>query len=84
MVGHQAVAEEAEGVAELRLAEQSEEGAAVGVVEEDVAAVVAAAEGMEGEAVVVGSEWSCHAQGIGHALGRGRKTELTPIWALDG
>ena len=65
VVGHQAVAVEAERVAELRLAERGEEGVVVGVVVEDVLAVVAAAEGVEDQAVVVRSEWSSHAQVIG-------------------
>ena len=65
VVGHQAVAVEAEQEAELRLAERGEEGVVVGVVVEDFLAVVAAAEGVEDQAVVVRSKWSSHVQNIG-------------------
>ena len=55
MVGHQAVAEEPEGVALLGGGEGLEEGEVVVVIGEDGGAIVAAVEGVIDQAVVDGA-----------------------------
>jgi hypothetical protein len=55
VVGHEAVAEEAERIALLGPRQGFEEGDSVGVVGEDVGAVVAAVEGVVNQALVDGS-----------------------------
>jgi len=61
VVGHQAIAVEPERVAELRPAEGVEEGAEIAIVVEDGVAIVAPAEGMEGQAIVNRSQGASHA-----------------------
>ena len=55
VVGHEAVAEEPKGVAVLGAAQRNEEGFAIVVLGEDIAAVVAAIEGMVNQPLVDGS-----------------------------
>lgn len=55
MIGHEAVAEQPEGVATLRAIQGSEEGVAICLVGEDVATVIFAIEGAVDQAVVDGS-----------------------------
>ena len=56
VVGHEAVAEQPEGVATLGAIQGSEEGVAVGLVGENVATVISAIEGVVDQAVV-DSSW---------------------------
>ncbi len=52
VIGHETIAEEAEGIAVLGLGEGFEEGDTVAVITEDVGAVVAAVEGVIDEPII--------------------------------
>ena len=55
MIGHQAIAEDAEGIALLSVGDGLEKGKVIGVVGEDITAIVAPVEGVVDQSVVDGS-----------------------------
>ena len=72
MIGHQAIAVQPKGVTQLRLPERGEKRLPVRIVVEDGLAIIAPAQGMESEAVIVRSEWSSHSQVLDHRWDRRR------------
>ena len=73
MVGHQAVAVEPERVAELGPAQGVEEGAEVAIVVEDGIAIIAPAEGMVSQAVIIRPQGASHVMTVPGGSSRGQQ-----------